>query len=186
MVTEAQSAMCDCDDESFPDGIKSEHAKPASGLRYHASPLAVLILGGLIGAALTGALGGAPSETVVMEHPAATFEVRTPQPLRSGLFFETSIKVIARQDIAKPVLGVDATLWRDLTINSQVPAPSDESFKAGQYRFEYAPLKKGGVLQIKIDGQTNPPLVGRLMGAFTLYDDDVRLARAQLSIPVLP
>ena len=171
---------------AFPDGLDESHAEPLSGLRAHASPLAFILLGGLVATAMTGILGGAPAPVTAVSGPAASLEVKLARPLRSGLFFETEIRVVARQDIAEPVIGIDATLWRDLTINSHIPAPADESFKDGQYRFEYAALRAGDTLEIKIDGQTNPPLIGHLTGAITLFDDDARLTETSVSIPVLP
>ena len=92
----------------------------------------------------------------------------------------------AQRAVVAQVLGVDAALWRDLTINSQVPAASDERFEDGQYRFAYPSMKAGDTLEIKIDGQTNPPLVGRLDGSLDLLDGQTRLAGTRLSIPVLP
>ncbi len=172
--------------ETSPDGITADHARAVNGLRAHASPLAFLILGGLVAIAMTGLLGGGPSPVAVVSAPAASLEVKLARPLRSGLFFETRIRVVARRDIAKPVIGFDAPLWRDLTINSHIPAAADESFNDGQFRFAYAALKTGETLEIKIDGQTNPPLLGRVAGAITLLDDDVRLAETRVSIPVLP
>ncbi len=182
----ADMATARQDDAAFPDGLDPSHAEPVSGLRAHASPLAFIILGAIVATAMTGALGGAPAPVTTINAPAAVMEVKVARPLRSGLFFETHIRVVARQDIAKPVIGIDAALWRDLTINSQIPAPSDESFADGQYRFDYPALKAGDTLEIKIDGQTNPPLVGRLAGTITLLDGDTRLSAIALSIPVLP
>jgi hypothetical protein len=178
--------MTESSEEAFPEGIDASHAKPLSRLRTHASPLAFIVLGGFLATAMTGILGGAPAPATTVSAPAASLEVKLARPLRSGLFFETHIRVLARQDIAKPVIGIDATLWRDLTINSQIPAAADESFKDGQYRFEYAPLKAGDTLDIKIDGQTNPPLVGQVGGLLTLLDGDLRLTETRLSVPVLP
>ncbi len=170
----------------FPDGLDASHAKAVGGLRAHASLLAFVVLGGLVATAMTGVLGGRPSPVYVVSTPIAALEVKLARPLRSGVFFETRIRIDARRDIAKPVIGIDSTLWRDLTINSHIPAAADESFKEGQYRFEYAPLKAGDTLEIKIDGQTNPPLVGKLAGNITLLDGDHRLAQMSVSIPVLP
>ena len=135
---------------------------------------------------MLGFLGGAPASRVTVDGPAASMVVKLARPLRSGLFFETRIHVVARQDIATPTIGIDAALWRDLTINSQIPSPTNETFTDGQYRFSYSALEAGETLEIKIDGQTNPPLVGRLAGAITLLDDDVQLAETQISVPVLP
>nr|WP_165611225.1 hypothetical protein [Sphingomonas jatrophae] len=72
--------------------------------------------------------------------PAALLEVKVARALRSELFFETQIKVVAHRGIAKPVIGVDTTLWRDLTINSHIPAAFYESFADGQFRFTYPAL----------------------------------------------
>ena len=170
----------------FPDGIDDSHSRPLKGLHPYASPLAFVLLGGLLSLAMLGLLGGAPATKVIVDEPAASMAVKLARPLRSGLFFETRIHVVARQDIAKPTIGIDAVLWRDLTINSQVPSATDETFTDGQYRFSYSALQAGETLEIKIDGQTNPPLVGRLAGAITLLDHDVRLAETHLSVLVLP
>lgn len=170
----------------LPDGIDERHVEPLGGLHAHASPLAFVILGSLLLVAMSGALGGAPARVDVASAPAATMAVKLARPLRSGLMFETRIHIVARRDIAKPVLAFDAALWRDLTINSQIPAPGEEWYADGQYRFAYPPLRAGRTLVVKIDGQTNPPLVGRLAGAVTLLDDDTPLAATRVSVPVLP
>lgn len=170
----------------FPDGIDASHIGPFGRLRAHASPLAVVLLGSLLALAMTGTLGGAPAPRTLIHAPSADLQIKLARPLRSGLFFETHVRVVARRNIAKPVLGVDAALWRDLTINSQVPAASDERFEDGQYRFAYPSMKAGDTLEIKIDGQTNPPLVGRLDGSVDLLDGKTRLAGTHLSIAVLP
>lgn len=170
----------------LPDGIDERHVAPVRGLRAHASPLAFIVLGGMLAIASTGLLGGMPAPVTTVHAPAASLELKIARPLRSGLFFETRILVTARRAINKPVIGVDASLWRDLTINSQVPAPVEESFKRGQYRFGYGALKAGETLEIKIDGQTNPPLIGGVAGKVTLLDDEASLVETHIAIPVLP
>lgn len=185
-TSEQKAAMNKNPPTGFPDGLDESHAKAVGGLRAHASLNAFLVLGGLVALAMTGLLGGRPSPITVVTAPAATLQVKLARPLRSGLFFETRIVIVARRDIAKPVIGIDPTLWRDLTINSHIPAAIDETFKDGQYRFEYAAIKAGDTLEIKIDGQTNPPMVGSLTGNITLLDGDARLTETRLSIPVLP
>lgn len=170
----------------FPDGLDASHVAPIGGLHKHASLLAFLLLGGFLGLASLGGVGGKPAPVLVANAPAAALQVKVARPLRSGVFFETRIRVVALRDIAKPVIGVDAGLWTDLTINSHIPAAASESFADGQYRFEYEALQKGETLEVKIDGQVNPPLVGRLAGAITLLDDRRKLAGVTVSVPVLP
>lgn len=178
--------MTDTDSTALPDGIDERHVAPVRGLRAHASPIAFIVLGAMLAMASTGMLGGAPAPVTIVNAPGASLQLKVARPLRSGLFFETRILVTARRAIAKPVVGVDASLWRDLTINSQIPAPAEERFEQGQYRFEYGALKAGETLEVKIDGQTNPPLVGKVAGKITLLDDDAPLAETRIVIPVLP
>jgi hypothetical protein len=61
-------------------------------------------------------------------------------------------------------LEVDARYWRDLTINTMMPAPSDETSEDGDYIFSYGPLKSGQKLTAKFDGQINPPLFAGTKG----------------------
>lgn len=105
-------------DTDLPDGIEERHMAPVRGLRAHASPLAFIVPGMAMAVAASGLLGGAPAPVTSVSAPAASLELKIARPLRSGLFFETHIRVTARRAIAKPVIGVDASLWRDLTINS--------------------------------------------------------------------
>lgn len=169
---------------TYPDGIDPAHAEPRGGgwRRW----IAVLLLGAIILAALLGAFGGGKTRPVIVESDAARLEIRTPRVIRNGVFFETLIRVTARAPIEKAVIAVDATLWRDMTINTMIPAPSDESFKDGAFRFDYGPLKPGDTLDIKIDGQINPPLFAGTRGSVAVLDGERELAAIPLHITVLP
>ena len=169
---------------TYPDGIDPAHAEPRSGgwRRW----IAVLVLAAIILAALLGAFGGGKTRPVIVESNAARLEIRTPRVIRNGVFFETLIRVTARAPIEKAVIAVDATLWRDMTINTMIPAPSDESFKDGAFRFDYGPIKPGDTLDIKIDGQINPPLFAGTKGSVAVLDGERQLATIPLHITVLP
>lgn len=67
-----------------------------------------------------------------------------------------------------------------------VPAPSEESFKDGAFRFDYGPLKPGESIDIKIDGQINPPLFAGTRGTVAVLDGERQLATIPLHITVLP
>lgn len=169
---------------TYPDGIDPAHAEPRSGggLRW----IAVLLLAAIMLAALLGAFGGGKARPVIATGEAALIEVRTPRVIRNGMFFETQIRVTARAPVAKAVIAVDTTLWRDMTINTMVPAPSEESFKDGAFRFDYGPLKPGESLDIKIDGQINPSLFAGTRGTVAVLDGERQLATIPLHITVLP
>lgn len=167
----------------LPDGIASTHAQ-GRGVGHNWVSLAVLSV--VMLAALLGVFGGGKIRPVTVEGEAAMFEVATPQVVRNGMFFETRIRVSARQPIGKAVIVIPASLWRDMTINTMIPAASEEKAERGAFRFDYGKLKTGDVLDIKIDGQINPPLFAGTRGNVALLDDKRPLAQIPLSITVLP
>ena len=172
---------------SYPDGIVPAHADPATGTdRGRRRWLALILLSALMIAALLGVFGGGKARPLTTTTHAATLEVRTPRVVRNGVFFETLVRVTARAPIEKAVIAVDATLWRDMTINTMIPAPSEESVKDGGFRFDYGPLKPGETLDIKIDGQINPPLFAGTEGKIAVLDGERPLAAIPLHITVLP
>ena len=169
---------------TYPDGIDPAHAEPRGGAwrRW----IAILLLAGLMLAALLGAFGGGKVRPLIVESPRARLEVATPRVIRNGEFFETRLRVVARQSIDKAVIAVDASLWRDMTINTMIPAPGEEQVKDGAFRFDYGPLKVGETLDIKIDGQINPPLFAGTRGRVAVLDGERELAATPLHITVLP
>ncbi len=170
----------------FPQGLAQRHVDHRPPLHRHANPVSFLLLGGLLCLALWGLLGGGRSPRRAVTTPAAELCVKTPHILRSGLFFETDITVAARQPIADAVIALPATLWRDQTINTQVPAADKEEANDGTFRFHYGPLTAGERLTVKIDGQVNPPLTVGTRGAVTLLDGERPLATLPLDVTVLP
>jgi hypothetical protein len=167
----------------YPDGVAPIDAI-GRGARFNWISLAVLSLFML--AALLGAFGGGKAQPLVEQAAAARLEIATPRVIRNGEFFETRIRIEARQPIAKAVLVVPASLWRDMTINTMIPAPAEERSEQGAFRFDYGALEPGDVLEIKVDGQINPPLFAGNAGVVALNDGDRTVVRLPLDITVLP
>ena len=167
-----------------PDGIDPAHAEPRGGAwrRW----IAIVLLAGVMIAAMLGAFGGGKARPLVIESDTTRLEVATPRTIRNGEFFETRLRVTARHPIDKMVIAIDAALWRDMTINTMIPAPSEESFKDGAFRFDYGPLAAGETLNIKIDGQINPPLFAGTRGRVAVFDGARELAGLPVTITVLP
>jgi tryptophan 2,3-dioxygenase len=169
-----------------PDGIGPAHEHPPSGPWRRIRPLLSLtVLGGVVAWALSGQAGGR-SETRTAEAPAATLQVRMPAIIRTGQFYEATVTVRARRDIDRPTLAVESGLWRDVTINSAVPAPSEESYRDGRVRFAFDRLAAGETLVFKVDAQINPSRWGTNAGRFALLDGDAPLAALPLSQRILP
>lgn len=172
------------DETAVPDGIEEEHQRPYSGLRRHASPLALVLLTAVMAAAL---LGFAGSETTWRGAAGgASVELNGPQRIRNGEFFEWQIRVTGVEAIENLVIGIDAALWKDFTINSFVPTATEESSAEGELRFAFGPLPAGTDFLLKIDGQINPDHFGGNEGLVTVSDGEERLVELPIEIEVLP
>lgn len=167
----------------YPDGIAPTDAD-GHGARFNWVSLAVL--GTIMLAALLGAFGGGRARGMVADTTTATLELHTPRVLRNGVFFETRIRITAKAPIADAVIVVPASLWRDMTINTMIPAPGEEKAEKGAFRFSYGALGPGDMLDIKVDGQINPPLFAGNSGSVELRDGERPLARIPVDITVLP
>lgn len=171
----------------FPDNIDDGHIDVARSWRGHANPLPLLLFAALMAAAAIGWLGGHPHPIRAARTAAATLAVEMPRVIRNGEFFETRIRIEARAAVAEPVVAVTTPLWRDLTVNTFIPAADGEEYKDGAFRFSYdAPLKAGDELELKIDSQINPSLLGGTAGEVLFLDGERELARVPIRMRVLP
>lgn len=168
-----------------PDGIEGHHLE--AGKRPWLRPwIAPAVLGALLLGALLGLFGGAPYPTLRDEQQRAALAMTAPRVLRNGEFFEIKLRVEARGAIAKPRIAVTPAYWRHLTINTMIPAPSEEGYEDGRFTFAFEPLEAGQSLELKIDGQINPARFGNSSGAVTLLDDKSVLAELPVHLRVLP
>jgi hypothetical protein len=168
----------------LPDGIDRQHLHAKIG--SVASWIRISIIGLLLLMGLAGWLGGGPTTERIVSNPKAEMRVHVPAPIRNGMLFEWRIAVTARAPIDDAVVAIPAALWRDTTINSLVPAASEEEHKDGEFRFHFGPLDPGETLLFKVDGQVNPPHFQRETGAIRLLDGERELARSLVDLKVVP
>lgn len=173
-------------DTDLPDGLDDRHQPRADALSHRLSWVSLAVLGAFMLLALSGLLGGGPRPVRAATGEAARLEVRMPATIRNGEFFETEIVVTPRTAITDLVIGVTPSLWRDLTVNTFIPAASEEVFENGAFRFRYGAREAGKPLTIKIDSQINPSLFRGTAGAIFVADGDRELARVPLTMRVLP
>jgi hypothetical protein len=177
MSTEAPSSRS-------PDGIGDEHAQPIEGWRRHASPLALVVFGTVIVLAVAGLLGREADWRA--EGNGVRLAVHTSEIIRNGEFFEMRIRVEADAPIGELVIGVGEGLWEDMTVNTMIPAATDEASADGEIRFTFADLEADTPFLFKVDLQVNPDIVGGNQGAVTVYDGADPVATTDVSIMVLP
>jgi hypothetical protein len=167
-----------------PDGIGDEHVRPVAGWRRHASPLALIAFGSVIVLAMTGLLGREADRRA--EANGVRLAVHTSEIIRNGEFFEMKVSVEADAPIGELVIGVGQGLWEDMTVNTMIPAATEEASADGELRFTFAELEAGTPFLFKVDLQVNPDILGGNEGAVTVYDGEEELASALVSIAVLP
>ena len=169
----------------LPDGIQQKHLTGGQ-----ATPLgrwlSLLIPGVLLTLAMAGLFGGGRSARLIADAPSAHAALTIPTTLRSGVFFETDVDVLARKDIEDLTIALTAELWRDMTINTTLPEAAEQDYRGGLFRFRYGPVKAGNRIKIKFDGQINPPLIGINRGEVAVFDGQNRLATIPVTIKVLP
>jgi hypothetical protein len=172
--------------QSLPEGLEDRHFTTGARRPVLRGLVPVIILGGLMLAALLGVFGGVANTVTRQAAPDATLIVDAPATLRNGEFFEMRIHVQATAPIAEPVIAVSPGFWSELTINTMIPAASDEEQKDGMYRFTYPAMASGAAMEMKVDGQVNPSRFGGTAGEIALFDGDREIARIPLHLRVLP
>ena len=84
------------------------------------------------------------------------------------------------------VIAISAPLWRQMTINTMIPAASEESYSQGAQRFSFGKLEAGDSFRFKIDGQINPSLFAGTRGEIAVLDGDRRIVGTPVTMKVLP
>jgi hypothetical protein len=168
----------------YPDGIADRHIRPVTGWRRNASPLGLVVFGLVVVLAFSGLLGH--ERTWDAAGSAASLEVHAPEIIRNGEFFEMRVRVTSHDGIGELVVGIDEALWEDITVNTMIPAPTEETSEDGQARFTFAEMAAGTTFLFKIDLQVNPDIVIGNEGSVTIYDGTDEIATADLTITVLP
>ena len=168
----------------YPGGIGEANLRPLGGWRRHASPLGLLVFGAVVLAGLSGVLGH--ERDWIARANGVELTVHASEVIRNGEFFEMRVHVAADEPIGELTIGVEDALWTDMTVNTMLPAPSEEESADGEFRFTFASVDAGTEFLLKVDLQVNPDILGGNSGRVTVYDGDRELASSEIAITVLP
>jgi hypothetical protein len=135
----------------------------------------VLLLFAVVVVALVGVFGQETKHTTV-QAPAASLTLSSPTRIRGGLYFQTKVKVVARQNLAKPKIVLDDGFFDGLTLNTSEPQPSQEINRSGRIAFDYDTLNAGQQLTLWLQYQVNPVTVGSRTQRVELDDGDTTIA----------
>ena len=171
--------------QDFPQGISEAHSK-AKGWHRRANPASFIALGSLMMLAVLGLFGGQPHPTISVNAPSAEINLQLPQRIRNGQFFEMRIHVKTKRPFDDLTLAISSSYWHDLTINTMIPAPSEEKSEFGRYIFSYGRIDAGTDFTVKIDGQINPPLFRGNDGKVELRNGNSVIASIPVDMKVMP
>lgn len=166
-----------------PDGISTQALYVQKG---YANPLPLILLTMLMIAGLMGLMGGNPSPTRWVENQNLRLSIHSPAIVRSGMAFETKFAIYAKRPIHQLSMSVSDGLWRDMTINTMIPAATEEIYRDGAHHFIFSDLPSGEQFQFKVDGQINPPLIGKVRGPITVWDGPTKITEIDFKTMVLP
>ncbi len=172
-------------DEPLPDGIEERHVAPKRGIRRHESAIALGTLTLVVVASLLGFFGRPDSARTATTN-RAELEVFGPSLIRNGEFFEMRFRVRAHETLSEAVIAIDEAVWEDLTVNTIIPAPVDETHENGQFRFRLGEIAAGTEFLLKVDLQINPDFIGQNVGEIALLDGDDEIASLEYELGVLP
>jgi hypothetical protein len=170
--------------DMLPDGITEDNVQPVAGWRRHASPLGLVVFGLVVALALLGVLGH--ERTWAAQSSGTRLEVHTSEVVRNGEFLEMRIRVVPEGDIGELVIGIDDAIWEDVTVNTMIPAATEEVNEDGQTRFTFAELHAGTEFLLKVDMQINPDILGGNGGRIAVYDGESEIVATEMAITVLP
>jgi hypothetical protein len=168
----------------YPDGLGEENVRPVAAWRRHASPFGLVVFAIVVTLALGGLFGR--ERTWSADASGVRLEVHTSEIIRNGEFFEMRVRVAGDEGIGELVIGVDDGIWEDVTVNTMIPAATEETNEDGETRFTFAELPAGTGFLLKVDMQINPDILGGNDGRVTIYDGDRELVSTPISIMVLP
>jgi hypothetical protein len=169
--------------QGFPSGIDQTHLR-VRHWPFAASMAATLIIGLFLAGALFGNFGGTANPRQSASFPSATVTAEFPEILRNGEFFEMRLSIEVKQRFEDLQISISTSYLRDLTINTMIPAPSEETSADGYYTFSFGPAEPGDILTFKIDGQINPALHGQADGELIVSDSGQRFGAMPLQLKV--
>ena len=129
---------------------------------------------------------GQRSTTSSTTASAATLAIHSPDTLRSGLVFETRVRIFATREIKDAIVVLSPEWIEGITFNTVEPSPVGEASRDGKLTLDYGHLGAGHKLVVYLQFQVNPTNVGRRSQDVALYDDTSLLTTANRTVTVFP
>ena len=144
---------------------------------------------GLIFAFLVAALlnvFGQRASTAETVAPAATLTIRSPSTLRSGLIFQTRLRILASQEIRDAVLVLSPEWLEGITLNTMEPSALGEASKDGLLSLDLGHIRQGQTYTLYLQMQVNPTTFGTRTQQTSLFDGKTPLLTTKRDVTIFP
>lgn len=143
------------------------------------------LLFALLIAALLNVFGqrSSTSETVA---PTATLTIRSPTTLRSGLVFQTRLRILASREIEDAVVVLSPDWLEGITLNTMEPSPLGEASKDGLLSLDLGHIRQGQTYTLYLQMQVNPTTFGTRTQQTSLFDGKTLLLTTKRDVTIFP
>ena len=159
--------------------LRGRERKPW-GRRIALAALAVLLV-----AALFNAYGQA-ADVDTVSGPGVELDVKAPQRVRGGIYYELRVEVRAERELREAVVVFGSGWFEGITVNTILPGPLGEASSDGDVSFELGRIPAGDSYVLWLQCQVNPTTVGRRDVRVELLDGEQRLLEHERTLTVLP
>ena len=118
--------------------------------------------------------------------PAATLAIRSPDTLRSGLVFQTRLRILATQEIKDAIVVLSPEWIEGITFNTIEPSPIGEASKDGSLSFDLGHIPQGQEYSLYIQMQVNPTTFGSRTEETRLFDGQTLLLTSSRDVRIFP
>jgi hypothetical protein len=129
---------------------------------------------------------GQRSTTSETSAPAATLSIRSPETLRSGLIFQTRLRILASEEIKDARLVLSPEWIEGITFNTVEPSPLGEASANGRLSFDLGHIPQGQTYSLYIQMQVNPTTFGTRTQETQLFDGQTLLLSSSRDVTIFP
>jgi len=145
----------------------------------------VAVLTAFIVAALFNVFGQRSSTSEYVS-PVATLTIHSPTSLRSGLVFQTRLKILASQELEDAILVLSPSWIEGITWNTIEPGPIGEASRNGNISFDLGHVPPGQTYSLYLQMQVNPTTFGTRSVETQLYDGQTLLLDTTRDVTIFP
>lgn len=118
--------------------------------------------------------------------PAATLTIHSPDTLRSGLIFESRLRIFATKEIKDAIVVLSPEWIEGITFNTVEPSPVGEASKNGSLSFDLGHIPQGQEYSLYIQMQVNPTTFGGRTQETRLFDGQTLLLTSSRDVTIFP